>query len=113
MFNTAETREDFRSSKQKLARARRLYIFLTRRYFDTAGNDYFDWMVDRMKETGLYSAASERRGIRMSLIAHIFKIKYPRFTKSGTVYREWLFKVGIDCHSGYFKPIIKSKAIAD
>lgn len=104
MIDTKKIRGEFRSASKKLARARRLYIFLSRRKFKTAGNDYFDYMTDRMKESGLYSMSAKH--CRMAIIKHMFRIEQPRFAVGSLVYREWLFKNGIDSSSGYFNPII-------
>jgi len=107
MIDTQIIRNNYRTANSKLTRARRLYIFLGRKKFDTAGNDYFDYMVDKMKEGGLYAASSEKKAIRWGVIRALFKLEYPRFSTSALVYREWIFAKGIDCHSGYFKPVIK------
>ena len=107
MIDMESIRNNYRTASVKLNRARRLYIFLSRKKFNTAGNDYFDYMADRMIDSGLYAKSSSRKCIRWGVIRVLFKLEYPRFATSSPVYREWVFAKGIDCHSGYFKPIIK------
>jgi len=106
MIDTLHTRGKHTKSSEKLRRARRLYIFLVVRNFGISNNGLFDRAAERMIESGLYAKSANKRAIRFSIIKSMFRFEHPRFRVGDPVYREWLFSKGLDCHSGYFKPIM-------
>lgn len=68
-----------RTANQRFRRARRMYVYFMRHEINEQRNVFLDYMVERMKDRGLYSHGTHDRGVRQAY--------------------------GWDAYSGYSKPV--------
>ena len=71
MIRIARERRRFKSSNQRLRRARRLYLFRLRLWLVTP--EWLFWVSDRMRATGLYNETKSNKDTAWGILRYLYK----------------------------------------
>jgi len=109
MIDLKKDRQQHRSLNKRFRRARRLYVYFMRHRINIYRDDVLDFMQERMQERGVYSAKSDPRGIRQSILTYLYHAETARGSL-GFPWHSWLMEKAWDIYKGYSKPIKQKRA---